>query len=109
MTSHGFVGDLLIWAGVVDAAGLALGLEAQARQPATLGRALADLGLAEESAVAAAMAEGMRLEFLDGEPPQVSEAIVALLPAEFCQKRGAAPIGLDGNTLRIAVTNPMDY
>ena len=108
MSTHGFVGDLLIRAGVVDAAGLALGLGAQSRDM-TLGRALARLGLAEESAVAAAIASGLHVEYLGGEPPSVAEAVAALLPVEFCRKRGLAPLDLDGNVLRVAVTNPMDY
>jgi type IV pilus assembly protein PilB len=108
MTSYGFVGDLLIRAGLVDAAGLARGLEAQTRDGVTLGRALAKLGLAEEAAVAAAIATALHLEFLDGPPPEVAESVAALLPVAFCQKRGAAPLGLEGGTLRIAVVNPMD-
>src|SRR6185295_354947 len=109
MSSHGFVGDLLIRAGLVDAAGLALGVEAQSRQATTLGRALAGLGLADESAVAAAIAAALRLDHLAGDPPEVGAAVLALLPLAFCQKRGIAPLGLDGNVLRVAVTNPMDY
>jgi type IV pilus assembly protein PilB len=109
MSSHGFVGDLLIRAGVVDAAGLARGLEAQSRRPMTLGRALAGLGLAEESAVAAAIASALHLEFLGGEPPEISEAVAALLPVEFCRKRGVAPLALDGSILRVATTDPVDY
>ena len=107
-SSRGFVGDRLIRAGVVDAAGLARGIEAQSRNPMTLGRALAGLGLAEESAVASTIASAMHLQYLDGEPPKIAEAVAALLPAAFCQKSGAAPLGVDGNTLRVAVTNPMD-
>lgn len=109
MSSHGFVGDLLIRAGLVDADGLARGLAAQSEPPSTLGRALAVLGLAEETAVAAAIASTLHLEFLDGDLPEVGEAVAALLPLAFCQKRGAAPLGLSGNVLRVAVTNPMDY
>src|SRR5689334_10400981 len=109
MSSHGFVGDVLIRAGVVDAAGLARGLEAQTKQSTTLGRALADLGLADENAVASAMASALHLEHLDGEPPQVEDSVAALLPVAFCQKRGIVPLSLNGNTLRIAVTNPADY
>ena len=56
MRAHGFVGDLLIRAGVVDAAGLARALEVQSAQPSTLGRALAGLGLADESVVATTIA-----------------------------------------------------
>jgi hypothetical protein len=44
MSTHGFIGDLLTGAGLVDAAGLARGLAAQSRQKTTLGRALAGLG-----------------------------------------------------------------
>jgi type IV pilus assembly protein PilB len=109
MSSHGFVGDLLIRAGLVDADGLARGLAAQAKPPSTLGRALAGLGLAEESAVAAAIASTLHLDYLGGEPPEPGEGLAALLPLAFCQKRGAAPLGFDGAVLRVAVTNPMDY
>ena len=51
----------------------------------------------------------MHLEYLDGDPPDVGAAVAALLPAAFCQKRGVAPLGVTGNVLRIAVTDPMDY
>ena len=51
----------------------------------------------------------MHLEYLDGDPPDVGAAVAALLPAAFCQKHGVAPLGVTGNVLRIAVTNPMDY
>jgi type IV pilus assembly protein PilB len=109
MSSQGFVGDLLIGAGVVDAAGLALGLERQSRQSTTLGRALSDLGLADEGAVAAAMASAMQLEYLDAVPPDVSQAVGALFPVAFFQKRGAALLGVDGDAFRVAVTDPLDY
>src|SRR6185295_11010260 len=109
MSSRGFVGDLLIRAGVTDAAGLDRAIAAQSGTANTLGRALASLGLADESAVTAAIASALHLECLGGEPPAVAEATAALLPAAFCLKRGIAPLGLDGNVLRVAVTNPMDY
>jgi type IV pilus assembly protein PilB len=109
MSSHGFVGDVLIRAGLVDAAGLARGVELQTRHAMTLGRALADLGLAEESAVASALATALHLEYLDGPLPDIDPAVTALLPAVFCQKRGVTPLSLLGNVLRIAVTNPVDY
>src|SRR5258706_4673689 len=107
MSSHGFVGDLLIRAGVVDADGLARGVEAQSRNGTTLGRSLASLGLAEESAVSAAIASAMHLEYLEDATPEIAATVVALLPQAFCQKRGAAPLGFDGNILRVAAANPL--
>lgn len=109
MRSYGFVGDILIRAGVVDAVGLALGLEVQSRQTMTLGRALAGLGLAEESTVAAAIASALHLEYLDGEPPEVGAAVAALLPVAFCRKHGVAPLGSDAKVVRVAMINPADY
>jgi type IV pilus assembly protein PilB len=109
MRAHGFLGDLLIRAGLIDAAGLALGLEAQTRDGSTLGRALADLGLAQESAVAAALAAALHLEYLDAEPRDAGESIASLLPVTFCRKHDVAPLGVAGNVLRMAITDPMDY
>jgi len=96
MSAHKFVGDLLIRIGLIDAAGLALGLAAQSQQMRSLGRALASLGLAGEPAVAAAIASALHLEYVDGEPPDVGAAVGDLLPAAFCWKRGIAPLGVDG-------------
>jgi type IV pilus assembly protein PilB len=102
------VGDLLIRQGVIDAAGLARAIEARSAPDTTLGRALADLGIADESVVAATIARALHLEYLGGDMPDVSTKIAGLLTAEFCQKRGVAPLGLEGAVLRLAVSDPLD-
>jgi hypothetical protein len=91
MSAHGFVGDLLIREGVIDAPGLARAVEARTVHPSTLGKALASLGLADESVVAATIASALHLEHLEGEPPVVGENVASLLPAEFCRRRGVVP------------------
>ena len=111
MSSHGFVGDLLIRKGLVDEAALARATESQTSQPSTLGRALARLGLADESDVAIATATALHLpffEYVEDQPPQIGEAVVALLPAEFCRKRGVLPLAVEGNVVKVAVTDPLD-
>ena len=92
MSPYGFIGDLLIRQGVVDAEGMTRALAVPAAQATTIGRALADLGLAEESVVAAVIASALHLEFVDGEPPVVAEDVAALLPAEFCRKARVVPL-----------------
>jgi hypothetical protein len=89
--AHGFVGDLLIRQGIVDQSALTRALEAQAKQANTLGRALADLGVTDEKVVASALASALRVEFLDGEVPEVSQEARGILPADFCRKRRAFP------------------
>jgi len=111
MSSYGFVGDLLIRKGLVDAAALARAVEAQAAQPSTLGRALARLGLADESVVAAATASALHLtfvEYVDDQPPHVSPEAAATLPVESCRKRGVLPLAVEGNVLTLAVVDPLD-
>jgi type IV pilus assembly protein PilB len=111
MSIHGLIGDILIRAGVVDATDLTRatrGAPARARTTTTLGRTLAELGVADESRVARTIAAGLRLEFLE-ERCDIGDAVVALLPAEFCRKRNILPLRLAGNRLHVAVIDPLDY
>src|SRR5213593_3171359 len=111
MSSFGFVGDLLIRRGLVDEAGLARAAAAQASNPSTLGRALARLGIAEESDVAIETATALHLpffEYAEDQPLEISPAAVALLPAEFCRKRGVLPLVVEGNLLKVGVIDPLD-
>jgi type IV pilus assembly protein PilB len=102
---------LLIRKGLVDAAGIARAVAAQAAQPSTLGRALARLGIVNESVVAVETAGALHLAFLeyvDNQPLQVSEKAAAALPPEFCKKRGVLPLAIEGNVLEVAVIDPLD-
>ena len=106
MSTAGFVGELLIRERVCDTTGLAHAVEVQGKEAVTLGRALARLGLADESTVAATIAKALHLEYLDGEPPEVDAEVAALMPAEW--KSRGAPLGFEGKRLRVAVANPLD-
>jgi type IV pilus assembly protein PilB len=107
-TQHAPLGDVLVKAGVVDAAGLARAVEARADRSATLGRVLAELGLADEAVVARAIATALHLDFHDATPSPTPE-LTALLPLEFCRKRRTFPIALEGKQLRVAVSDPLDF
>lgn len=109
MNKPGMVGELLIRAGVIDSAGFNRAQELQAKGGVSLGKALAELGLASEEAVAAAIAKGLHLECLSTELPSVETEIRALLPAEFCDEHMVVPLSLDGNSLRLAMVDPLDY
>ncbi|MEP6592464.1 MAG: ATPase, T2SS/T4P/T4SS family [Acidobacteriota bacterium] len=108
MTPNRFVCNLLIRAGVIDLAAVAKVAAAPGAAAATLEQALADLGLADESAVAIAIASALRLEYFDGEPPPGATEAAKLLPEDFCRSRRAVPLALDGSQLRVAVADPMD-
>jgi type IV pilus assembly protein PilB len=80
------VEDFLARAALVDSSGIERALEIQAKSGGTLSKILADLGLPE---------------FLP-EP-------AGLLPMDFCRERLVVPLGLKGNSLRLAMVNPLDY
>jgi type II secretory ATPase GspE/PulE/Tfp pilus assembly ATPase PilB-like protein/ActR/RegA family two-component response regulator len=102
------VGDLLVKAGVLDAAGLARVLEVRARDGGGFGRIAAALGLATEDAVARALAGAMGLDYLELGEDSVPAATAALLPAEFCRKRLVIPVHAEGKAMRLAMADPLD-
>ena len=109
MTKSSGVGELLVRAGLIDASGLSRASEIQAKGEVSLGRALADLGLAEEAAVCAAIAGALRLECLGAELPEIASELEALLPMKFCLKHFVVPLNLKGNALRLGMADPLDY
>jgi type IV pilus assembly protein PilB len=103
------IGDLLVRAGIIDATGLSSAREAQDKEGISLSKALVKLGLADESGMASAVAKSLKLEPLGVELPEVSPEVAALLPPDFCRKRKAVPISVQGKNLRLALVDPMDY
>src|SRR3954454_24109448 len=108
MNPNSFVGNLLVRAGVCDAAALARASEKQAAVPMSMGRALAAIGVADEEKVAAALATALRLEHLHGAIPEVTAQVKELLQPEFCRKHQVAPLAFDQKRLRLAVVDPLD-
>jgi type IV pilus assembly protein PilB len=108
MSKDALIGDLLVRTGLIDSSGLARAREAQQKHGMSLGKALASLGLAEEEAIWAAIAQTLHLELLTSNKPEVRPEVVALLPGHFCRKRLVVPLSLEGKTLRVAFADPMD-
>jgi type IV pilus assembly protein PilB len=109
VTKSSAIGDVLVRAGLIDSSGLSRAVEIQAKNTVSLGRALADLGLADENAVSAAIAQALRLECLGAELPEVAPELEALLPMKFCQTHFVVPLNLKGNSLRLGMADPLDY
>jgi type IV pilus assembly protein PilB len=109
MEKESAIGNILMRAGVIDAAGLARAQEIQQQEGISFGKALITLGLADEQGITAAIAKSLKLELLDTELPDVSAEVAALLPADFCRTRVIAPLSATTKVLRLAVADPLDY
>jgi hypothetical protein len=103
------IGNLLIRAALIDSSGLERALGVQSKKGGSLGKILADLGLADENAVSAAVARELRIEFAGTQLPEVLPKSAALLPLEYCRTRLVAPLSLEGRSLRLAMVDPLDY
>ncbi len=80
------VEDLLARAALIDSSGIERALEIQSKSGGSLSKILADLGL-----------------------PEVLPQPTGLLPMDFCRERSVVPLSLKGNSLRLAMVNPLDY
>jgi|SRR5579859_1174034 len=109
MSNDVIIGELLVRVGLIDASALAQAREVQKRDGASLAKALEKLRLADGGAVSAAIAESLHLELLCGDVPEILPEVVALLPGDFCHKRVVVPLSVQGNSLRLALADPMDY
>ena len=102
------IGEILVRAGLIDSVSLARAREAEQAQKSLI-QAIVSLGLANEEQIAAAMARHLRLDALEGDLPEVTVDVAALVPAAFCRSRGIVPLALQGKTLRVALSDPTDY
>jgi type IV pilus assembly protein PilB len=80
------VEDLLAQAELIDSSGIERALEIQSKNGGSLSKILGDLGL-----------------------PEVLPEPTGLLPMDFCRERSVVPLSLKGNSLRLAMVNPLDY
>ena len=70
--------------------------------------AILDLGLLSEVQLAEVVERVFGIPLVELEQIEVPPEVEALLPAEKAQELRAIPIGRDGNTLRLAMANPLD-
>ena len=108
MSRLGFGGDLLIRAGIGDEASIGKAIALQQERSVSLGRAISELGIADESIIAKTLAAAMHLECV-GETTAASPDVAGILPADFCRKRRVVPLWADAHRLKVAVADPLDY
>jgi len=104
------VGELLVEAGVVDDARLAIALAEQKRTGGQLGQILVQLGLASEEAVSHALADQTGVAHSNLDAIEAHPMAISLVPEAVARKRNVAALSVDRRegTLRVAMANPSD-
>jgi type IV pilus assembly protein PilB len=99
----------LVQTGFIDSSGLSHAMEIQSKGNVSLGRALAELGLADENTACAAIAQALRFECLGVDLPEIAPELETLLPMKFCQAHFVVPLSMKRNSLRLGMADPLDF
>jgi type IV pilus assembly protein PilB len=74
----------------------------------TMAQAMVDGGFVDESGFYRTIAEVLGAEYVDLADAEIPAAILRLIPSGLARLHRALPIGLSGNTVRVALADPLD-
>lgn len=97
---------MLVEAGLLDAVGLRRALNEQRRWGGQLGTVLVDLKLVSEEALVAALSRQLNFPVVRLDEVEVSEDVLALVPAELAERHQIVPFSRQGKFLDVAMSDP---
>jgi MSHA biogenesis protein MshE len=103
------LGDLLVAQHVLTPVQLKAALDEQRASGRKLGRILIEDGITDEPTIARALAQQMKLTYVELTLDQVQPAVAKKLPPAQAQRLRVLPIADDGRLLRVAMADPTDY
>ena len=74
----------------------------------TIAQAMVDSGFVDERGFYQTIADGLGTEYVDLSEKEIAPKIVRLIPGGLARLHRALPIGMSGNTLRVALVDPLD-
>src|SRR5919197_2790537 len=74
----------------------------------TIAQAMVDSGFIDERGFYQTIAEGVGTEFVDLNETEIPEQVLRLIPSGLARLHRALPTGIIGNTLRVALVDPLD-
>ena len=98
--------QLLLDAGVVDAAQLREAQAFQRNRGRTLAEAVLELGLSDEKGLYRLVAKAARMPFVDLSAGRLPDRLVERVPEEFAREQGLAPVAEKDGRLVVAVGDP---
>ncbi|MCF7908119.1 MAG: hypothetical protein K9L86_04525 [Candidatus Omnitrophica bacterium] len=102
------LGQILAERGVITPDQLKEAITSQKRQGGLIGEVIVSLGFAKEEDIAYCLSLQFGYPYLPLENYQVSEEVVSLVPKNVCGHYCLLPIDKIGNTLTLAMANPLN-
>lgn len=100
------LGAILLEEGMLTEDQLMDAVGEQQQRGQSLGRTLVEMGLISEAQLVRALASQVGMEFVELVDYPVDRTAVTLVPATVCRRHTALPISREGNTLKVAMSNP---
>ncbi len=102
------IGEILVGWGAVDDNAVTEALKYGMENGKRTGEALIELELCEEDEVAKALATQFGWEFIDLDKHQVDRDALTLIPTKLIEDYLVVPLGLEGERLKVIMTDPLD-
>ena len=74
----------------------------------TIAQAMVDGGFVDEHGFYQTIADALGTEYVDLADKEIAPAVLKLIPSGLARLHRALPIGMSGNTLRVALVDPLD-
>src|SRR5436305_12083393 len=74
----------------------------------TIAQAMVDSGFVDEHSFYQTIADALGTEYIDLSQREIPAAIIKMVPSGLARLHRALPIAVSGNTLRIALADPLD-
>ena len=103
------LGEILTEQGLITEAQLDHALVQQKGKNKKIGKVLLELGYINEIQVAEALTKQFSLKMVDCNDYAPSNSILALVQKETAEQKLVVPLALNGNTLTVAMANPLDW
>ncbi len=104
--SAGRLGELLVARGVISADQLKEASELRKQGNTRLSAALVQLGHVNENVLVTFLSQQYGISAISLEDVEVSPEVTKLVPVNLCEKHGLVPLGIEGNHLNVAISDP---
>jgi type IV pilus assembly protein PilB len=101
-------GDFLVGLGAITADQLKKAYQEQKQKGERLEQTIVRLGYAKEELVLQCLADYFNLPFVDLDTYLIDEKVVKIIPEEIVRRHTLIPLFQIGNTLTVAMTNPLN-
>jgi len=102
------IGQMLIERNLITPDQLEAGLTEQKKSGGYIGETLIRMGYLRDEDFYPVLAEQLGIEFIKLKEIEISDDVIKAIPAKFAFHYRFMPIKIDGNTLVISVTDPLD-